>query len=114
MIDRDAKDGMSAHIFPMGDAKEPLAAPVHCRHLSVWVGTVVKLSNLQHCQNWHDCHLAFGAGDILAVFKLDLPGGLSEVSKASPSCSPEHIVGNRLVRRLWKEDRQVSEVSRLV
>ena len=111
MIDRDAKDGMSAHIFPMGDAKEPLAAPVHCLHLSVWVGTVVKLSNLQHCQN---CHLAFGACDILAVFKLDLPGGLSEVSKASPSCSPEHIVGNRLVRRLWKEDRQVSQVSRLV
>ena len=61
-----------------------------------------------------DPHLAFGACDILAVFKLDLPGSLSEVSKAGPSCSPEHIVGNRLVRRLWKEDRQISQVSRLV
>ena len=46
MMDKDAKDGMSAHIFPMGEAKEPLAAPVHCRHLSVWVGNVVNIAKL--------------------------------------------------------------------
>ena len=56
----------------------------------------------------------FQEDDILAVFELDLPGGLSEVSKAILSCSPEHIVGNCLLRRLWNKDRQVSQESRLI
>ena len=59
-------------------------------------------------------NLAFGAGDVLAVLKLDLPRGLSEVSKAGPSRPPEHVVGDRLVRRLRQEDRQVAQVAWLV
>ena len=49
--------GNNTYILPMGEAKEPLAAPVHCLHRSVWAATksqfVEHLSGLQSgcCHN---------------------------------------------------------------
>ena len=109
--------GNNTYILPMGEAKEPLAAPVHCLHRSVWAAT--KSQFVEHLfvktSNWLlSQHLTFGAGDVLAVFKLDLSSGLREIAKTSSGCPPEHVVGDRPLRRLGEEDRQVAQVAGLV
>ena len=61
-VQQDNKEEMFAHIFPMGDAKDLLVTTTHCRHLSVWVTTLLILfffniclfvcqSGWQHCAN---------------------------------------------------------------
>ena len=59
-------------------------------------------------------YLTFGAGDVLAVLKLDLSSGLCEIAKTSSGRPPEHVVGDRPLRRLGEEDRQVAQVAGLV
>ena len=45
--------GNNTYILPMGEAKEPLAAPVHCLHRSVWAATKSQFVQWNVCQDFN-------------------------------------------------------------